>query len=72
MDKNKDKVKLNDELLDQVSGGDSISGMTDNGGTCPSCGYGGPHQCTITYDMVDGKWTYKTVILCGSCGAQIQ
>ncbi len=62
MDKNNDKVKLNDELLDQVSGGienvvTSRESYVD--GTCPYCegpayrivekGYLGPFETESTH-----------------------
>ena len=71
MDNKNEKLKLNDELLDQVAGGDSVSGTTDKA-TCPVCQFQEPHPCTINYDFVDGKYVYETKITCGRCGAQIQ
>ena len=39
MDKAREKVKLNDELLDQVSGGKGGSSQTLYDAVCPGCGH---------------------------------
>lgn len=69
MGKNNMKVKLDDDLLDKVSGGDSLWG-TATGITCTQCGFEGPHNAEIKYDRVDNVITYRdTVVHCGRCGA---
>ncbi len=69
MDNNGENGKLNDELLDQVSGGESLWGSA-TGAACTQCGFKGPHQAEIIYTRVDNVITYQnTVIHCGNCGA---
>ena len=68
----KDKVALNDELLDKVSGGQSLGGSAE-GPVCPYCGYPGPHAARLNYERVGNEITLgNTEVYCGQCNAKLQ
>ena len=75
MGKNKDfegKVELDDDLLDQVSGGDSLWASA-TGITCPFCGYDGQHKAELEYERTENMTTIgpTKAIYCGSCNGII-
>ena len=75
MEKNKDfegKVELDDDMLDQVSGGGSLWAAA-SGLTCPFCGYSGEHKAELEYERTDTMTTIGAIkaVYCGSCNKKI-
>ena len=60
-----DKVKLNDELLDKVSGGADRETYDEYGMTCPLCETFS--WCTKTGNYREGKGFFEAEYLCSSC-----
>ena len=46
VEKFKGKIELDDELLDKVTGGESLWGSA-TGTACPNCGFSGTHKVEV-------------------------
>ena len=62
-------LELPDELLDQVSGGETTMECTCSGYMPCTCGYTGPHPAKVVFFDAQGDFTpYEVTIRCGKCG----
>ncbi len=71
MDKNKEKIKLDLDLLDEVGGGSQMIGSC-TGPVCPNCGFDGEHKAVLNYEREGNTITLgETEVYCGNCNAKL-
>ena len=69
VEKFKGKIELDDELLDKVTGGESLWGSA-TGTTCPNCNFSGTHKVEVP--VVNGSIMLgQAIVYCGNCGVII-